>query len=86
MDIWDASVRRVLHFLQSSTARKYYVSEIQEGTGMSRTTLCPLLKKLSARGVLHCEKERQNQDSANRAKRVYYTLKPELISAIRLSL
>ena len=78
MDIWTPSARTVLQLLLSSTDHKFYVSEIQRHTGMSRTTLCPLLETMADNGLLVREEERPNQDSFNRPLRVYYTLKGNL--------
>lgn len=82
--IFDESPREILCLLLSSTAHKYYISEIVKQSELSWPTVSQTLKRLEAVGVVQREEERFQFDSPFREARVYYTLNPELIDYFRL--
>lgn len=73
-----------MRLLLSSTAHKFYVSEIHDQTGISRTTLCPLLQAMADIELLIREEERPNMDTFARRPRVYYTINVAAIDFLRL--
>jgi DNA-binding transcriptional ArsR family regulator len=84
MFLWDQSSRRILSVLMSSTARKFYTSEIVEISSLSWPTVSKTLASLVDIEVLIREDERLFDESAWRAPRVYYSLSPEVIDYLRL--
>lgn len=84
MSIWRPSARQVLELFSASTAHKFYLTEIQQETQLSRTTLCPLLEGLAAVGALKQEIERPGMDTFGRALRKYYTLTPMGLQLLHL--
>jgi DNA-binding transcriptional regulator GbsR (MarR family) len=84
MDIWDNSPHTILSLLLSSTAHKFYFSEIVEYTGLARATVSSILRRLQAANIVVREEERFKYDSLFRAERVYYTLDPLAIDYLRL--
>lgn len=84
MSIWRPSVRKVLDLMLSSTDHKFYLSEIQKQTRLSRSVLCPLMNAMTETGWVDREKERPNMESFNRPLRTYYSLPADTIDRLRL--
>jgi DNA-binding transcriptional ArsR family regulator len=84
MDIWGDSPHAILSLLLSSTAHKFYFSEILDGTGLAPGTVSSNLRRLRRADVVFRRKERFNFDHPNRAARVFYTVNPLLIDYLRL--
>jgi DNA-binding transcriptional ArsR family regulator len=84
MDIWDKSPRRIVSLLLSSTAHKFYFSEIVERTGLARGTVSSVLQRLREAEIIVREEERFYYDPPFRCERVYYTLNPPAIGTLRL--
>jgi DNA-binding transcriptional ArsR family regulator len=84
MNIWSNSPHTILSLLLSSTAHKFYFSEIVDGTDLARATVSSSLRRLWKAKVVVREKERFNYDSEFRAPRVYYSVNPLLIDYLRL--
>jgi hypothetical protein len=84
MDIWDKSPRIIVNLLLSSTADEFWFSKIVDGTTLARGTVSSVLHRLCQAKVLFREEECFQFDSPFRAPRVYYTLNPILIDALRL--
>src|SRR5262249_43771119 len=84
MHIWDRSSREILSLLISSTAHKYYFTEIQDATGLHPGTVTAILGRLTQTEVLIREEERHLSESEWRAPRVYYSLNPDVIDYLRL--
>jgi DNA-binding MarR family transcriptional regulator len=70
--------------LLSSTAHKFWFSEIVERTGLARGTVSSNLQRLSQAKVVIREEERFQFDSPFRRPRVYYTVNRHLIDWLRL--
>jgi DNA-binding transcriptional regulator GbsR (MarR family) len=85
MYVWDKGPRTIVSLLLSSTAHKFWFSEIVERTGLARGTVSSNLQQLQRADVVRREKERFNFDQPFRAARVYYTVNPLLIGYLRLS-
>jgi DNA-binding MarR family transcriptional regulator len=85
MDIWDKSPTKVLKLLLSSTADKFYISEIANRTGLARNTVCSILDRLENAELVLREQEQFNfnSDLPSRAPRVYYTLNPRTFHHVR---
>jgi DNA-binding IclR family transcriptional regulator len=84
MLIWDKSPRTIVSLLLSSTAHKFYFSEIVECTGLARGTVSSILQRLQAADIVVREEERFKYDSPFRAPRVYYSLDPRSFHHVRL--
>ena len=84
MLIWDKSPRAVLDVLLSSTAHKFYISEIVEQSELSWPTVSQTLLRLAKAGIVIREKERHVSESEFRAPRVYYSLSADVIDYLRL--
>jgi predicted transcriptional regulator len=83
MDICAKSPNKVLKLLLSSTAHKFYISEIADCTGLARNTVCSILKRLENAELVLREQEHFNFDLPPRAPRVYYTLNPHTFHHVR---
>lgn len=83
--IWHKGPRTVLELLLSSTADKFYVTEILRETGLAPATVISVLEKLKDAKLVIREDERPNFDSVARAPRVYYSLTPSAVTALRLT-
>jgi DNA-binding MarR family transcriptional regulator len=84
MDIWCNSPHIILSLLLSSTAHKFYFSEIVSCTRLARATVSSNLKQLECAGIVVREEERFKPESTFRGARVYYTLDPLAIGYLRL--
>jgi len=84
MNIWNKGPRTVLGLLLSSTAHKFYISELAACTGLARNTVCSILDRLESAELVVRKKERFEYDHPARAARVYYTLDPHNIHHLRL--
>jgi DNA-binding MarR family transcriptional regulator len=84
MFLWHRGPREVLSVLLSSTAHKFYISEIAECSGLARNTVCSILDRLETAEIVVREEERFNYDPPFRAPRVYYTLDPRAFHHVRL--
>ena len=84
MAIWHRAPRTILQLLLSSTAHKFYFTEIQNETNLSSRTVTVVLDRLLDAKVVIREQERPNFDSANRAPRVYYSIAPSAVAVLRL--
>jgi predicted AAA+ superfamily ATPase len=84
MNIIDKGPRTILGLLLSSTADKFYISEIARRTGLARNTVCSILDGLEEAEIVVREKERFAYDSPFRAPRVYYALDPSSFHHVRL--
>jgi DNA-binding transcriptional regulator GbsR (MarR family) len=81
---WHKGPRKVLSVLLSSTARKFYISEIVERSGLARNTVCSVLDRLEDVEIVTREDERFDYDSPFRAPRAYYYLDPRSFHHVRL--
>jgi DNA-binding MarR family transcriptional regulator len=84
MDIWSNSPHTILSLLLSSTAHKFYISEIAKHTGLARNTVCSILDHLEDAQFVLRDKERFNYEHPNRHLPVYYTLDPRSFHHLRL--
>jgi DNA-binding MarR family transcriptional regulator len=84
MNIWSNSPQSILSLLLSSTAHKFYFSEIVECTGLARGTVSSNLRRLRQAEFVFRQKERFKPESEFRARYVYYTLNPSAIHHLRL--
>jgi DNA-binding HxlR family transcriptional regulator len=81
--IYTGSVRDILSLMEQSTGHLYYVSELQDVTGLSKRTVINTLNTLAERGVVRKEQEPLPWHST-RAARTYVELTPLGLSALRL--
>jgi DNA-binding MarR family transcriptional regulator len=84
MHVWDKGPRTIVSLLLSSTAHKFWFSEIVERTALARGTVSSNLRRLSQAQVVFRKKECFAYDHPNRAARVFYTVNPLLIDYLRL--
>ena len=84
MDIWSNSPHVILSLLLSSTAHKFYFSEIVNCTRLARATVSSNLQLLVGAGIVLREEERFKSESTFRGARVHYTLDPLAIGYLRL--
>ncbi len=84
MFLWDKSSRIVLGVLITSTAHKYYFTEIEKQSELAPGTVASILCRLTDANVVIREEERFQYDSPFRAERVYYSINPDVISYLRL--
>jgi predicted transcriptional regulator len=84
MDIWSNSPRTILSLLLSSTAHKFYFSEIVACTRLARATVSSNLQRLECAGIVVREEEHFKSESTFRGARVYYTLDPLAIGYLRV--
>jgi predicted AAA+ superfamily ATPase len=84
MQIYDKGPRAILSLLLSSTADKFYISQIAKRSGFARNTVCSILDRLEEAEIVVREKEHFAYDSPFRAPRVYYSLDPRFFHHVRL--
>lgn len=84
MLLWDQSPRRILNVLMSSTARKFYTSEIIDQSSLSAPTVYQTLDRLVEAEIVVLEPERYLSESEWRAKRNYYSINPDVIDYLRI--
>jgi predicted AAA+ superfamily ATPase len=84
MHIWDKGPRTILSVLLSSTADKFYISQIAKRTGLTRNTVRSILDRVENVEIVVREEERVNYDHPNRGLRAYYTLDPRSFHHLRL--
>jgi len=84
MEIYDKGPRAILSLLLSSTAHKFYISEIASRTNLARNTVCSILDRLEEAEIVVREEERFAYDPPFRAARVYYALDPRSFHHVRL--
>ena len=84
MNIWSNSPQSILSLLLSSTAHKFYFSEIVERTGLARGTVSSNLQRLRQAEFVLREQECFKPESEFRGPYVYYTLNPASIHRLRL--
>jgi len=73
-----------LDLLLSSTADRFYFSQIVDRTGLARGTVSSVLQRLETAGIVEREEERFKSESAFRGARVYYGLDPRAFHHVRL--
>ena len=84
MKIWHRGPRTILDLLLSSTADRFYFSQIVDRTGLARGTVSSVLQRLEAAGIVDREEERFKSESTFRGARVYYSLDPGSIHHVLL--
>ena len=84
MTIWHRGPRIILDLLLSSTADRFYFSQIVDRTGLARGTVSSVLQRLEAAGIVDREEERFKSESTFRGARVYYSLDPRSFHHVRL--
>jgi DNA-binding transcriptional ArsR family regulator len=84
MNIWSNSPHCILSLLLSSTAHKFYFSEIVERTGLARGTVSSNLQRLRQAELVLRQQECFKPESEFRGPYVYYTLNPAAIHRLRL--
>lgn len=78
----DASPLKVLNVLFSSTARKFYTSEVVHMSGLSWPTVLQILKSLEQAAMVIREQESWNQ---NGQPRVFYSLTPLIVESLTVT-
>jgi DNA-binding transcriptional ArsR family regulator len=84
MHIWDKGPRTILSVLLSSTADRFYISQLAQRSGFARNTVCSILDRLEEAGIVVREEESFAYDSPFRAPRVYYSLDPRSFHHVRI--
>jgi hypothetical protein len=80
--IFKPSNITVLQTMEASTAHGYYLTELEDVTGLAKPTLITSLRELRGAGLL-CKETVYVADS-NHAPRIYYTLSEKGLYTVRL--
>jgi DNA-binding MarR family transcriptional regulator len=83
VNIYSGSVRAVFELMESSTADRYYRTQLIEVTGYTGPTIDKATGALCKAGFVRREQECTYEDT-NRAPRIYYSLTPKGLYTVRL--